>query len=580
MTDTSDDKSSLSRRKFIKLLGLMMASAGMAVDAFSMRAPQSSGAISSRSPHLPLAPAPPPSPPPPLPAIAATPHAPTLAAPEDALIESVSADVASAVYRGPLTESEQTWLKDAALPLIAPAPEDALIVANRLGVQHPSNMCGPLAAHLLNASRIIGPVDPRQFWLLNPRLAYTTRMLHEVFPTAYFFNGAFRTPIDEFDFHRFPLYAGDFMVLYAGAKGTFDHVLAVTRVDSAGRAFSVTNLNIGKGLDRKDQYIIDEVMLYDPGQPGRGQFFEWTNRAKNLKTGLTGGGGFDLWRRWDARPGPTASPDNLQLLLGAVLDQGGQWMAQIKRIGGEVLFERNSTTSIHPASITKVVTGMVLLAMIESQETDLETALQHTFESGRSYADLLQAMLIYSEEPATEQLMNVVFKGLGRERITELLTRWGAPHTTLVPRRSTVGDVVALLEGLYTGRFLSPTSTQKIMNDMAQVTDGDRGRLWALKDVAPQQIEIFNKRASLTDPLIVGDAGIIILSRADGAKEAYATCILGYADGNVTYERLEELIGDWVLAWYRATSGTVLPSHEPSPAIIRPSKTTETPHFQ
>jgi hypothetical protein len=114
---------------------------------------------------------------------------------------------------------------------------------------------------------------------------------------------------------------------------------------------------------------------------------------------------------------------------------------------------------------------------------------------------------------------------------------------------------------------------------MAQVTGGDRGRLWALQELAPQQIEIFNKRASLTDPLIVGDAGIIVLTKADGTTEAYAACLLGYADGNVTYERLEELIGDCVLAWYRLTVGGVRRANEPAPDVIHPSKSTETPHF-
>ena len=43
-------------------------------------------------------------------------------------------------------------------------------------------------------------------------------------------------------------------------------------------------------------FAIQEVMLYDPTQPGVGKFYDWTN-VKNYALGLTGLGGFEVWRR-------------------------------------------------------------------------------------------------------------------------------------------------------------------------------------------------------------------------------------------------------------------------------------------
>lgn len=382
VTDTDDNPPPLSRRRFLKIMGVTAAGVGIAACKVSPRlaiirrqaAHKSTHArparILKRTTHRasaasrPAKPGPAPKPP----ALANAP-----------------------VYRGPLSDIELQSLAAVSLPCIALTPEAALAAANRIGIQHPSNMCGPLSAFLLRETGVIAPADPRQFWLLNPRLEYTARMLRRAFPPEQFYKGTFRVPIDQFDFNAFPLYAGDFLFVYAGSKGTFDHVLTVNRVDDEGRAYAISNLNIGKGPNGKDQFIVDEVMLYDPNNPGVGQFYEWTNRRKNFMIGLTGYGGFDLWRRWDTKPIPAAaSPEKTQMMLGAVLDQGGQWAAKIKRLGGDVIFSRNADAVSHPASIIKLAVGMLLLAMIESRAKDVQAELRHTFDGGRSYETLLK----------------------------------------------------------------------------------------------------------------------------------------------------------------------------------------------
>ena len=73
-------------------------------------------------------------------------------------------------------------------------------------------------------------------------------------------------------------------------------MLTVTRVDGAGRAYTVTNLHTDSY-----HFAIREVVLYDPTQPGVGQFYEWTKSA-NYRLGQTGFGGFEIWRRMAPLP--------------------------------------------------------------------------------------------------------------------------------------------------------------------------------------------------------------------------------------------------------------------------------------
>ena len=83
---------------------------------------------------------------------------------------------------------------------------------------------------------------------------------------------------------------GDFLFIWHGSWGNFDHMLVVNRVDSQQRAYAVTNYGTEQG------YVIAETLLYDPNDPTAGIFHIWT-RERDAILGSTGFGGFDLWRR-------------------------------------------------------------------------------------------------------------------------------------------------------------------------------------------------------------------------------------------------------------------------------------------
>jgi hypothetical protein len=196
------------------------------------------------------------------------------------------------------TLAQKQRLQQASLKYLAASDGDAVRVARSLSyVQGAdvSNMCGPLAIAILkDAGFIPMAVELKDFWLLDPRQSRQRAVLERDFPVSQYASYRFHQPINQFDFREFPLKAGDFLYLYAGQGGSFEHMLTVTRVDEAGRAYSVTNFVTEHAYF--SLFAIQEIMLYDPAQPGTGKFYDWMDK-KNVLLGLTGFDGFELWRR-------------------------------------------------------------------------------------------------------------------------------------------------------------------------------------------------------------------------------------------------------------------------------------------
>lgn len=193
-----------------------------------------------------------------------------------------------------LSVGEQNIVSLEAHKLLAHNEQQATQIAHDLhfaeGEEDPSNMCGPLALYILRQAGIVPPsTSPHSFWLLDP--PKDRDVINKIFPKDQFNDFIVHESINKFDFSKFPLRVGDFVFLYAGKNGTFQHMLVVTRVDEVGRAYSVTNYDVAP-----KSFVIQEVMLYDPTQPGVGKFYDWTNYQYD-RLGLTGFGGFEVWRR-------------------------------------------------------------------------------------------------------------------------------------------------------------------------------------------------------------------------------------------------------------------------------------------
>jgi hypothetical protein len=194
---------------------------------------------------------------------------------------------------GPLSLRQQIRVYEASLKYIRQTTEGSRLVGeeiNGLGYGSPSDICGPLSIAILQDAGLVDTrLDPHDFWLLNPDVWDDRRLLAKAFPPEKFENTRYKIKLNEVDWNTIPLQPGDFIYIYAGTGGNFEHMLVVNRVDADGRAYAVTNHKTADG------FVISEVLLYNPSDPYVGMFPVWTVRP-NATTGSTGFAGFELWR--------------------------------------------------------------------------------------------------------------------------------------------------------------------------------------------------------------------------------------------------------------------------------------------
>jgi hypothetical protein len=197
------------------------------------------------------------------------------------------------VIQGPLSPQEQIRLYEASLHFIAPTTKASKAIGEQIngkGYGSPTLICGPLSIAILQSAGLIGnAVVPYDFWLLNPDVPNDRTLVNKAFPPGQYENLRYKVRLDQFDWKNHPLLPGDFLYIYRGPGGNFDHMLVVNRVDNLGRAYAVTNYGTPEG------FIINEIMLYDPFDPAAGIFHTWTER-ENALLGSTGFDGFQLWR--------------------------------------------------------------------------------------------------------------------------------------------------------------------------------------------------------------------------------------------------------------------------------------------
>lgn len=458
----------------------------------------------------------------------------------------------------PLSPEEEKRLYETSLTYRAQTMEDAIGVARRINwkpennYEWPDNMCGPLAIDMQVRAGVLPPsVNSADFWLLNPKVS--TQLLEQTFPRRGY--GWFHSEdsIWTFDFSNKPLYPGDFMYTFGR---TYEHMLTVTRVDEKGRAFTVTNLGTGKeyspGLK---EFQIVEVMLYDPANPKSGLFYEWGYGKGRNEKGYSGSAGFSLWRRSleGSAEVKNINEGEFAVQLDDLLGRSkGEWHVNIRDIsgpGGKDIYTIDDKAAIHPASTIKVPIGMAFFKWLETKKvTDVTKFLKGGPGNGRSYEQLLRAMLVNSEEGATETLTTILERNLSGG-ITGVLKEWKIDQTTVIPRRSTSRDIMILLESLYRGKLVGVEGKKRLLSWMAEYTDGDKTRLGVVKNKlklpSGWKVDFWNKRGSIAaDITVVADVAIFEFTDPKGNKKSYVVELFGYPGKGATYENLEKTIED------------------------------------
>ena len=449
-----------------------------------------------------------------------------------------------------LTAAQRERLYRASLEYVADTEAEAVRVARGLqfveNEGHPANFCGPLSIGILRDAGLVDRyTDLHNFWLLNPQDEYTVDyILKKTFPPENYYWYQTETPINEFDWGEFPLYAGDFLYLYAGRRGTFEHMITVSRVDEQGRAYAIT------AETSNGSYLISELMLYDPAQPGAGYFYDITDRNYSATLGMTGFGGFQLWRPIHPIPDPSPEEGAFSSRMDKIFESyGGEWHVMVKQVGGKVLYALEANEPIHPASVAKVPQAMLFFESLHQREiNDLRLFLVEYGTGGRTYQQLLYGMLVESEEAAADSLLSYTQDFLNP---AETLAGWGYPNTTVNPRRTTAAELTRIFEDLWLGTHLPKEENRIILEQLAVYTTGDDTRIGVIREQMPIGSHFYSKRGSLViGRLIVGEAAILEIGDA-----VYIISIFGYPDrttGEPDYDQLEAAIEDaaWVIWGY------------------------------
>jgi len=193
----------------------------------------------------------------------------------------------------------QDILWDVSQEYIATTPDEADKVARSIAFLDGKNesaslACGPISVAILkDAGLLPANTSTHDIWLLCARdredCDGIKTLQREYFPLEEYDYLRVYESIRTYDFKSNPLQTGDWLYLFASENG-FDHMLVVTKVDTAGAAYTVTNINRGDG------FIIIETPLYDPNNPGQGLVYEFTDNSRG-DLGLSGNGGFLLIRK-------------------------------------------------------------------------------------------------------------------------------------------------------------------------------------------------------------------------------------------------------------------------------------------
>jgi len=199
---------------------------------------------------------------------------------------------------------------------------------------------------------------------------------------------------------------------------------------------------------------------------------------------------------------PTYTPDLSQLLDQSLID-GVDWYIGIESMNGERLYTRNTEESFAPASMIKIPVAIVVLKILEFRGDTLEDI--RNYGIGRNFSEMLEAMVVRSEEAATQSLE---YFARGENRLRGYLDWWGLKHTTFNPRRSTVEDLLLSLKLINTREALNDEFSSYLLELMSTYTENDDILMGAMMDQLPDCV-FYNKRGTLLNPTIVSDMGIL-----------------------------------------------------------------------
>ena len=235
----------------------------------------------------------------------------------------------------------------------------------------------------------------------------------------------------------------------------------------------------------------------------------------------------------------------LEEKIRALLRQAssGTWGVYVKELTSGESVTIRSDEVFHPASTIKVGIAMDLFDWMENHP---EVKWTNGPNAGqRSFNQLLEAMLIKSEESATVRLAAFLDSQPGYH-LVDRWQLWGVAHTTFIPRRSTPADLARLLELLYSDEVLTPESRARILAIMRVPKPSQSQRIGSGLP-AEVQATLANKTGTTFEngAGVVADTGIV-----EAKGKVLVIVVLGNQTGSADYEESMLLIGEVARAAY------------------------------
>jgi hypothetical protein len=420
---------------------------------------------------------------------------------------------------------------------------EAMEVSNSLLFRNdasPSNICGPLAMAILmqwklnedgsiskrtgtNADpyRVEGTIPP-EMWLGTP--TNDPARYRIAFPPQEYRRYHVQQSIGVLDFDNIPgagsLQPGDFLYLDGGS---FTHYIAVSKKDQQGRVYCVSNLHSN---EKSGEFVIDEVVLWDPAKKD-GYLRSWA-RGVGADNASTGTAGFYLWRREKQAEDQSMDPmleKYRDRFLNMMREQKqGEWNIQVHEIGRGELFEWRKNVPYHAASTIKVPLSVLTLQRIaddyreELAQSDLASVLSRYGTGGRTFDQLISAMLVRSEESATEILGEYCKKGMN---VTEGLKSLGMYESMYEPRRTTQKDMFNFWKNLVGGDLVTQKEREYLLEKLNEYTPNDDLYLGRIKETFPNTIQ-WNKRGVIVDSIMtIQDTGVIQIGEGSNKRTFY-----------------------------------------------------------
>ena len=385
----------------------------------------------------------------------------------------------------PLTQASLSYIS------IPNSPKDADRIA-RFVMCMPgasaSNMCGPLAASIglgwrLNpdgsitsladdstAGLRIEGIAPNDMWLGSPE--NDPNRYHIAFPPDEYNRYHIQKSIGNVDFNDIEgagiLRPGDFIYLDGGS---FTHYITISRMDSAGRLYCVSNVHSTK----KGEFDTRELMLWDPNTRD-GFFRDWANGVgpQRARTGLKG---FYLWRREKELP-PILQDYNSKEIRNTMINRFRKETAlscnaEVFEFGKGLISEWRNRVPFYDYVGLSLPVSMIALRKIQEEHGEeikrkgLRYVLEHTYVEGVSIDRHIVSAINDQQEASIKSLIR--FTG-AQERLESI----GMRETNLSSFMTTEKDMYSCWETLLCSEYIGKESARYLL-DHLRLEDGGWG---------------------------------------------------------------------------------------------------------